>query len=151
MALSGLYEKMGAWEDAKRAAEQSHSLDPGSPYIANNLAYLYLEHDGDAHMALSLAQQAQQKLPDSPIVADTIGWAYYTLGLAEAAVAPLSESVRRAPSNATYRYHLGMAYLAAGHHGDAARSLRQALACNPDFPYAESARTALQSISKLAP
>jgi len=151
MALSGLYEKKGDWEEAKRAAEQSHLLDPTSPFIANNIAYLYLEHDGDAAMALSLAQQAKQKLPDSPIVSDTIGWAYYKLGLAEAAVGPLSESVRRAPGNATYLYHLGMAYLAAGHPGNAARSLRQALATNPDSPYAASARTALQSISKPAP
>jgi tetratricopeptide (TPR) repeat protein len=151
MALSGLYEKQDAWEDAKRVAEQAHSLDPTSPFIANNLAYLYLEHAGDAHTALLLAQQAKKKLPDSPIVSDTIGWAYYKLGLAEAAVGQLSESVRRAPGNATYEYHLGMAYLAAGHPGNAARFLRQTLASNPDSPYAASAKTALHSIPKFAP
>src|SRR5262249_55285379 len=79
MALSGLYEKQGNWEEAKRAAEHAHSLNPTSPFVANNLAYLYLEHGGDVNVALSLAQQAKQKLPDSPIVFDTIGWAYYKL------------------------------------------------------------------------
>src|SRR5208283_4609437 len=107
MALSGLYDKQSDWKNATQAAERAHSLDPGSPFIANNLAYLYLEHGGDVHVALSLAQQAKQKLPDSPIVSDTIGWALYKLGSAEAAVGPLSESVRRAPGNPLYQYHLG--------------------------------------------
>ncbi|MBZ5623342.1 MAG: tetratricopeptide repeat protein [Acidobacteriia bacterium] len=151
MALSGLYEKQGNWEEAKRAAERAHSLDPTSPFIANNLAYLYLEHGGDINVALSLAQQAKQKLPDSPIVCDTIGWAYYKLRSPEAAVAQLSESVRQAPGNPIYHYHLGMAYIAAGRLSNAQRSLQQALSANPDFPYAASAKTALQQIVKSTP
>jgi tetratricopeptide (TPR) repeat protein len=151
MALAGLYDKQGNWEDAKRATERAHSLDPASPFIANNLAYLYLEHGGDINVALSLAQQAKQKLPDSPIVSDTIGWAYYKLGSPEAAVAQLSESVRIAPGNPNYHYHLGMAYVAAGRFSNAARSLRQALSANPDFPYAASARTALHKMVNATP
>src|ERR1051325_8820900 len=69
-ALAELYQKQSNWEEAKRAAERAHSLDPASPFIANNLAYLYMEHGGDINLALSLAQQARQKLPDSPIVSD---------------------------------------------------------------------------------
>ncbi len=151
MALSGLYEKLNAWDDAKRSAERAHLLDPTSPFIANNLAYLYLEHNGDTHVALSLAQQAKQRLPDSPIVSDTIGWAYYKLGSPQAAVGQLNESVRKEPGNPTYRYHLGMAYLAMGNPGEAARALQHALSANPAFPYAENARAALRSIAKNAP
>jgi Flp pilus assembly protein TadD len=147
MALAGLYEKQGNWEDAKRSAERAHSLDPGSPFIANNLAYLYLEHGGDLNVALSLAQQAKQKLADSPIVADTMGWLYYKLRFPEAAVTQLTESVQRAPANPVYRYHLGMAYIAAGRPGDAASSLRQALS-NPNFPDAANAKTALDQLAK---
>jgi tetratricopeptide (TPR) repeat protein len=148
MALEGLYEKQGNWEEAKGLAERAHSLDSTSPFIANNLAYLYLEHGGDINVALSLAQQAKQKLPDSPIVSDTIGWAYYKLRFPEAAVTQLSESVRRAPDNPIYHYHLGMAYISAGRLGNAAWSLQQALSANPDFPYAASAKTALHQITK---
>ncbi len=151
MALVGLYEKKGNWEMAKRAAERAHSLDPTSPFIANNLAYLYLEHGGDINAALSLAQQAKQKLPESPIVSDTIGWAYYKLGSPEAAVVQLSESVRTAPGNPNYHYHLGMAYIAAGRLSNATRSLQLALSANPDFPYAANARTALHKIAKQTP
>ena len=150
MALAGLYESKGDWENAKRAAERAHALDPASPFIANNLAYLYLDHGGDVNTALSLAQLAKQKLPDSPITSDTLGWAYYKLRSPDAAVAQLSESVRRSPGNPTYHYHLGMAYIAAGRLSNAARSLEQALSTNPEFPYAANARMALNQIAKSA-
>jgi tetratricopeptide (TPR) repeat protein len=148
MTLAALYQEQGDWEEAKREAEHAHSLDPGSPFIANNLAYLYLEHGGDINVALSLAQQAKQKLADSPIVADTMGWVYYKLGLPDAAVTQLSESVRRVPGNPTYQYHMGMACIAAGRLSDAASSLRLALSVNPDFPFAASAKAALHQIAK---
>jgi hypothetical protein len=76
-----------------------------------------------------------------------MGWLYYKLRLPEAAVTQLSESVQRAPRNPVYRYHLGMAYIAAGRLGDAASNLRQALATS-DFPDAANARAALGRISK---
>lgn len=147
MALSAIYEKQGNWEEAKRAGERAHALDPASPFIANNLAYLYLEHGGDIRQALSLAKQAKQKLPDSPIVSDTVGWAYYKLNAPDDAVSALNESVQRAPANPVYRYHLGMAYIAAGRLDDGARSLRASLATNSDFPYAAKAKTALQQLT----
>jgi tetratricopeptide (TPR) repeat protein len=148
MALSGLYEKRGNSEDAKRAAERARELDPASPFIANNLAYLYLQYGGDAARALSLAEEARQKLPDSPVVFDTIGWAHYKLQSPDAAVAKLSESVRRAPANPVYRYHLGMAYIQAGRFNDAARSLQQALSINAHFVYADDAKAALGRIAR---
>jgi tetratricopeptide (TPR) repeat protein len=148
MALSGLYEQKGQWKEAKQAAEQAHSIDPESPFIANNLAYLYLDHEGDINAALSLAQQAKQKLPDSPVVSDTIGWAYYKLGSPGAAVTQLSESVKQDPGNPVYNYHLGMAYIAAGRPSNGAQSLQQALSANPNFPYAANAKLALNQIGK---
>ena len=148
MALSGLYSALGNWEEAKRVAERARAIDPTSPHVANNLAYLYLEHGGDVNMALTLAQQAKQKLPESPVVSDTIGWAYYKMRSHDAAITQLSESVRRAPNNAVYHYHLGMAYLAAGRLSNAAWSLQQALTTDPGFAFAASAKTALHQITK---
>jgi tetratricopeptide (TPR) repeat protein len=148
MALAGLYEKEGKWEETKQAAERAHALDPKSPFIANNLADLYLDHGGDVNTAFSLAQQAREKLPDSPVVSDTLGWAYYKIGSAEAAVALLAESVRRVPDNPMYNYHLGIASAASGHFSDSRRSLERALSEDPNFPYAAEARKALSSLPK---
>jgi len=147
MALSAVYDKQARWQEAKEAAERAYALDPASPFIANNLAYLYLEHGGDLERALTLAQKAKEKLPDSPIASDTLGWTYYKLRSTEAAIAQLSESVRRAPANPTYRYHLAMAYIAAARYGEAARSLQEALSTKDDFPYAADAKAALRQIA----
>lgn len=151
MALAGVYSQQGKWDEAKRVTEHAHALDPVSPFIANNLAYLYIEHGGDISVALSLAQQAKRKLPDSPIVSDTMGWAYYKLGSPAAAVSQLRESVMRAPDNAMYQYHLGMAYIASGRPVNATQSLQRALSDDPDFPYAATARAALDQITKGTP
>jgi tetratricopeptide (TPR) repeat protein len=148
MALAGLYGKQGKWEETKQAAERAHTLDPESPFIANNLADLYLDHGGDLNTAFSLAQQAWKKLPDSPVVSDTLGWAYYKIGSAEAAVALLASSVRRDPHNPMYNYHLGVAYAASGRFSDSRRSLERALSGDPNFPYAAEARKALSALLK---
>jgi tetratricopeptide (TPR) repeat protein len=148
LALDTLYEKEGNWERAKKVCEKAHEVLPDSPLVANNLAYLYLEHGGDFNVALSLAQMAMQKMPNSPKTADTLGWAYYKLGLPESAVVQLKESAQKEPNDPTVQYHLGMAYVAARHFDSAERSLRKALRDDPDFPDAASARAALAKISK---
>src|ERR1039458_7602559 len=67
---------------------------------------LYLDHGGDVNLALSLAQRVKQKMPRPPLAADTLGWAYYKLGSFDSAVAQLRESVKEAPNNAMFGFHL---------------------------------------------
>jgi len=150
MGLKALYEKEANWEEAKKVCEKAHEVDPDSPQIANELAYLYLEHGGDVSVALSLAQLARQKMPNSPNAADTLGWAYYKLGAPALALAHLTQASHKDPKNPVYHYHLGMADMAAGHVDSAARSLQQALRVDPNFPDAVSVRIALAKISKAA-
>ena len=151
VALEKIYESEGNWEEAKKLCERAREIDPDSPLVANNLAYLYLEHGGDVNVALSLAQAAKRKMPDSPGAADTLGWAYYKLGSPQSAVVHLRECARKAPTNPVYQYHLGMAYMAAGHVDSAKQSLQQALRDNPDFAYAAMARATLDRISQRPP
>jgi tetratricopeptide (TPR) repeat protein len=148
LALDGLYEKEGNWEEAKKWCEKARQADPASPLVANRLATLYLDHGGDINVAVSLAQMAKQKFPDSPVATDTLGWAYYKLGSTKAALAQLTESVKIVPRNPAFQYHLGMAYLADGRPDLARRSFEIALAGNPQFPDAASARAALEQVSK---
>ena len=56
--------------------------------------------------------------------------------------------MQKAPQNPVYQYHLGMAYLADGRPDLAKQSLQRALANDPHFPDAASARTALDKASK---
>jgi tetratricopeptide (TPR) repeat protein len=148
LALDTLYEKEGNWERAKKVCERAHEVDPDSPIVANNLAYLYLEHGGDVNVALSLAQMARQKMPNSPNTAGTLGWAYYKSGAPESAVVQLKQCAQEDPNNPLYQYHLGMAQMAARHFDLAEQSLQKALRDDPNFPDAASARAALAKISK---
>jgi len=148
LALATEYEREGNWEEAKKLCEKARQVDPGSPVVANHLASLYLDHGGDVNVAVSLAQVAKQKMPESPATTDTLGWAYYRLGSTDAAVAQLTESAKKAPRNPLYQYHLGMAYLADGRPELARRSLQLALNDDPHFPDAASARSALDKASK---
>jgi tetratricopeptide (TPR) repeat protein len=147
IALVTEYEKEGNWREAKEVCEKAHDIDPGSPMVAAELAFLYLEHGGDVNAAVSLAQMARQKLPESPVTADALGWAYYKLGSTGSAITQLKEAAAKAPGNPIYRYHLGMAYLAAGRPELAGQSLHAALAADPQFPDAARARAALETLS----
>ena len=151
LLLERYYEKDANWQEAKKICEKARDADPSSPVVANELAYLYLEHGGDVHVALSLARMAKEKLPNAAHVSDTLGWAYYKSGIADSAVTQLRDAVQHGPEIPLYRYHLGMAFLAAGRTDEARQSLRQALAAKQDFEGAAEAKMALEKISSGRP
>src|SRR6185437_11125606 len=86
LLLASLYSEQGNWKEEISTLEKAHTMDPSSPYVANNLAFLYMEHGRDPHAALSLAQTAKNGLPNSPVTADTLGWAFYKVGYYEPAI-----------------------------------------------------------------
>jgi len=69
-----------------------------------------LQQGGNIDVALSMAQTARRALPDSPNTADTLGWAYYQKGIYNTAIDLFKEALKKNPDDATYHYHLGMAY-----------------------------------------
>ena len=147
LALEAVYAREGNWEDAKKVCEKAHEVDPNSPVVANELAYLYLDHGGDVNVAVSMAQMAKQKMPRSPSAADALGWAYYRLGSLDSAVSQLKEAVVASPHNSLYQYHLGITYKATRQFGLAEQSFQRALKDNPNSLYAASAKQALKEIS----
>jgi len=122
-------------------------VDPRAAPVANDLACLYLEHGGDLNAALSLAQQAKQRMPDSPEISDTLGWAYYKLGFPTSAVAPLQEAAEKKPEDPECQYHLGMALVAAGQPDAGSCALRQALRADPAFAEAAIAKQVLHKVN----
>jgi tetratricopeptide (TPR) repeat protein len=133
---------------AKAAYEQVMALDPRAAVAANNLAWLIAQEGGSLDRALQLAQTAKAELSQRHEVNDTLGWIYYKRGLFRLAVPPLLESVEAAPRNASYRYHLGMAYARTGDYAQAREALQQALALNPKLPEADEARRVLEALPK---
>jgi tetratricopeptide (TPR) repeat protein len=134
-------------QEAKQLYEKVLAADPNAALAANNLAWLYAERGENLDLALQLAQSAKQKLPDLPAVNDTLGWIYYQKNQAGLAITPLELSVAKDPANATYRYHLGMAYAKVGNKPKALETLNEALRRKPDFHEAADAHKALSSQS----
>jgi tetratricopeptide (TPR) repeat protein len=145
--LGVLYELQKRTPEAQAEYERAIELDRTAPVAANNLAWLYLQTDGNLNQALQLAQTAQAKLSERPEVNDTLGWAYYKKGLYDQAIGPLSTAARLTPKNPSYLYHLGMAQAGNGDRTKARASLQQALAINQSFNGAEDARQALAKLN----
>lgn len=131
-------------EDVYRKALQ---VEPNYGPAANNLAYLMLENKENTDVALSLAQIARQKMPDSPNAADTLAWVYYQKGIYGVAEGLLQEALQKAPDNATYHYHIGMVYQKQNNTAAARKHLQRALQINPNFPDAHEIRKTLNQMS----
>src|SRR5207237_42233 len=101
-------------DEARKQYERALALDPQMPVAANNLAWDYAENGRNLDVALSLAQIAKAKLPDSASISDTLGWIYYKKGLGGLAINSFEDAVKQAPSDASIRYRLGLAYLKTG-------------------------------------
>lgn len=61
---------------------------------------------GDVDAVISVAQIARQKMADSPVTADALGWAYYKLGSDRSAIMQLKEARTKHLANPIYRITL---------------------------------------------
>jgi putative PEP-CTERM system TPR-repeat lipoprotein len=145
--LGTLEEAGGNTQTAENDYKKSLQMQPQQPLASNNLAYLMLQNGGDPDVALSLAQTARQKLPNSPNTADTLAWAYYHKGAYQFARELLEQSLRSGPPNADMEYHLGMVYSKLKDDSDAAAHLRKAVSLGRGGPVATEADDALHHLS----
>ena len=123
--------------DAKKRYEAIVNADPTAAVAANNLAWLYAEEGANLDEALRLAQAAAAKLPKSAEVQDTLGWIYIKKDLPDRAAPAFEKSVEMDPANASYSYHLAMAYSKIGELAKARAAAQQALKLKPDYADAQ--------------
>jgi Flp pilus assembly protein TadD len=85
-------------------------------------------------------------MPDSANTADTLGWAHYKLGTYDSAIPLLQEAARKTPQDATYQYHLGLAYAKANKVELARGCFQRALKLDPNSSRANEIRQALAAL-----
>jgi len=141
--IAEIEDKKGDEAKAMDFYKKALQLQPGQPLASNNLAYLMLQNGGNLDVALSLAQQARQGLPDNPSTADTLAWVYYSKGQYASARDLLEDAIKIAPGNQAVQYHLGMTYRKLGDKTNAMLHLKKAASLAPDTPIGKSAATAL--------
>jgi Flp pilus assembly protein TadD len=147
-ALGNAYLAKGDLKEAQQYFEKASNLAPHDPVLQNNLAWVYAQEGQNLDLALSLAQQAKQALPDQASINDTLGWIQYKKGNYVIAVGLLNEVVQKMPQNPEYRYHLGMALSGAGQKDRAKEELQKALALTPPLA-GDDARQAKDTLAKL--
>ena len=144
-----LHEKRGISDQAIESYEKALEINPQFAEAANNLAWLLAEAERDLERAWSLAEMAQQRLPDDPNVMDTLGWVYYKNQSFHRAVALLEKTVQINPSHPIFHYHLGMAYYKSGDLKAAQNALETSLKLDPASANAEDVRRVLASLGEM--
>ena len=146
MTLGMIEEKAGSPSAAIPHYRKVVEAEPNNLRALNNLAYLLADGTDQLDEALKFAQQAKELDPNSGIVEDTIGWAYYRKGLFDSAVSHLQNAVAKEPG-AVLKYHLAMAYLKAGDRQRGRQVLDQARRLDPRLPEAAAASQLMTSVS----
>jgi tetratricopeptide (TPR) repeat protein len=146
LLAGSIYERNQQWEQAKQVYQRVLELQPDNALASNDLAYVMLQQGGNVDVALAMAQTARRQLPDNPNSADTLGWAYYHKGVYNSAINLFKEAVKKDPENATYNYHLGLAYARNGQAAQARQQLDRVLKIKPDYSEADKLRQALAEI-----
>ncbi len=129
--LALVLDAAGRWTEARQVYELVIKLNPNNGVALNNLAFLLCEHGGDLDDALTKATRAKQLLPNLSEVSDTLGWIYLKKNLTDNAIDIFKDLVSKVPAQATFRYHLGMAYSQKGDKTRALKELQDALKYNP--------------------
>jgi tetratricopeptide (TPR) repeat protein len=130
--LASVLDLAGRKEEAIASYRKGLELQPGNPEVLNNLAFLLAEARKDLDDALRMAQQAQKQSPDSPAVADTIGFVYLQKGQPDAALQIFSNLSRKYPDKSLFHYRCAVALLAKGDKAKAQEALHKALSTGPD-------------------
>jgi tetratricopeptide (TPR) repeat protein len=125
--------------------DQVLSEDHDNVLALNNLAYVLADTGTDPDRALALAQKAKEVAPENTAINDTIGWAYYSKGLFQAALDYLGKAANGTPLT---KCHFAMAYTKLGYRQQASAILRTVLKEDPNLPEAQKLSNSLRKCAE---
>lgn len=145
MGLAELAQLNGNIDKAKEYYREILKIRENYVPAWNNLAWLIAsDENGDLGEALMLAMQAKQDAPDSPVIADTLGWVHLKRGSYSLAIVQFELALEKMPQNPTMKYHLAQAYIGVGENMEAIEILEQLLREDISFPEREEAELLLK-------
>ncbi|WP_158047025.1 XrtA/PEP-CTERM system TPR-repeat protein PrsT [Skermanella pratensis] len=119
---------------------------PNDPMLLNNAAWL--KHELDRPDALELARRAYATAPNSPEIADTLGWILVQAGETGEGLNLLRRAAAIAPNNQDIQYHLAYALNASGAKDEARTILEKLTQDGQAFQARDDAAELLASIRR---
>lgn len=133
LMLASIHHTRKDYAKARDVYEKSIAARPDA-VLLNNLSYLYAEHLNQLDRGRDLARQARKLEPESPIIADTLGWILAKRQEYPEALELLKESAAKMPNNAEIQYHLGTVHQALNQPDEARAAYEKAAKIGTDFP-----------------
>jgi tetratricopeptide (TPR) repeat protein len=128
--IGNLYLAKGELEIARKYFARALEADPNFAVANANMAWIDAQEGKDLDIALGMAQRAKSQFPEVTSISDTLAWVMYKKGNYSGAIPLLRDCVRKVPDSAQYRYHLGLALMAAGQKEPGRTELQAALQMN---------------------
>jgi tetratricopeptide (TPR) repeat protein len=125
-----LYIGKNDLETARKYYARALEIDPDAAVANANMAWIKAQEGKDLDVALSMAQKAKSQMPEVPSISDTLAWVMYKKENYAGAIPLLQDCVKKSPDSAQYRYHLGLALMAAGRKESGKTQLQAALQTN---------------------
>ncbi len=126
-----LQEAIGKKSEAAATYNRILGFDPENPLALNNVAFMDAEKGTNLDQAMTFAERAKKRAPNSPDVSDTLAYVYLQKNLNSEALRILRQVVEQNPNNPTYHFHLAMALLKDGNKQAAREEAAKALQHSP--------------------
>jgi tetratricopeptide (TPR) repeat protein len=139
-------EQLSNYKEAAGSYDRILARYPLFAPAARNLALLCAEHLGQDGKAYTLATQARESFPEDAPLAKALGILAYRQGDYPRSAQLLSESARKADSDAEALYYLGMAQFRLKQRAQSKETLQRALALNMPANLATEARRVLAGL-----
>jgi tetratricopeptide (TPR) repeat protein len=141
-----LQEAAGKKSAASDTYNRILGLDPENPLALNNIAFIEAEKGTNLDQAMTFAQRAKKRVPNSPDISDTLGYVYLQKNLNSEALRIFRQVVQQNPQNPTYHFHLAMALLKEGDKQGAKDEAQKALQSSPQPEQQDKIRTFVNQI-----
>jgi tetratricopeptide (TPR) repeat protein len=128
--VGNLYLEKNDLETARKYYAQALEADPNFAVANANMAWVDAQEGKDLDVALGMAQKAKSLMPEVATITDTLAWVMYKKGDYSGAIPLLEQCVKQTPDSAQFRYHLGLALMAAGQKEPSKTQLQAALRLN---------------------
>ncbi len=131
-ALGVSYEQKEDWENAEKNFKKALSLSDNHYLVLNYLGYSYLQQGRNTEEAFTMIVDAYNQSPNDGHISDSLGWAFYRLGMYNQAVTYLERAADIEPANAVISNHLGDAYWMSNRKNEAIFQWKHALTMKDD-------------------